>query len=1399
MASKSALKSIKALLDQQQYQKAADEAQQLVKQDSNNHTALLFLAVAQENLEEFENAEKALTSASKLKPLDAQAYKGLIKLYEKQGHSQLDQYHNVVQILAQIYADHDDRDQCQSVVDKYELFAKKYGSQAQYRHALELLLPSSSLYTTLEGRVLQPALVYQRLLESASEEEKEWINSQIGVRRGRIGTTLDQITRDVKREAITKFNIEGRYTSLIDWIQDDSLRHDLEQQRFQRAFDNLLLLPSGQKSVQRDAVLNMANGMVIIKQEYAPAWRVALEWVDAENLQDWDPSIFRQYVGYFPDDGLSKVLRGFLDGGASPFPREEISAVTSEDGSAEIQLSEADQLILMNEGLDDCADSLLAHRIMAQTYMHLEEYESSVTAARRSQSLHVEAEKSYEVSLENSIDGVNLVLANALIHYQAPRHHAEAKSLFQTILSRKPKLTAALLGVGLIFEEDEDWSQAVKFMSQAADRDLENTKIRLELAWCQAQAHDLKDGLAQFESILQEIEAEKPIDLNMKSEVLYRIAYCKWHLNSSPASRKDKSAAYKYLIDCVKANPNYAPAYTLLGAYFHDYGKSKPRARVAFQKAFELSTSELIAAERLAKMFASNKEWDLVELVAKRVVNSGKAKPAPGSKKKALSWPYAALGVVEVNRQQYSLSIVSLQAALRISPNDYHSWVGLGESYHNSGRHVAALRAFMKAESIEHGLSDDQTWFAKYMLANVQKELGSFDEAIAAYQSVLTIKPDEYGILIAMLQTFAESAWAKIAQGMYGESRRLAKQAIVVAGRVIQQKANVFNMWKAVGDACSALGHTNYGSDEKFPEDLSNLLRDQVTDDLDPLSELDKTSFEFLTEKGPGKLPSVSDKCLIAALFAYKRAVHTSSHDLHAQAVAWYNLGWAEHRTYLSGGSSLKMTGQKPQRFLRAAMKCFKRAIELEASNSEFWNALGVVTMTANPRVAQHSFVRSLNLNEHSARAWTNLGALYLINNDNDLAYDAFIRAQSTDPEYPEAWVGQGLLCLLENKQKDARGFFLHAFEIADSSLLSTKRRYATSAFDHLIHADEPDVISFLQPLFATRQLHELSVANVTISHLMALYSEHVKDYQNASDLLVQVCEAVEDDYENSESNDDLARCAQAKADLARVQLALHDFEAAISNTETALDLSSEDDLGAAYSDIRQKWRLSARVTAGVAHSHLKHTDQSIKMLQAALLESPGSPDVTCLLAQVLWAKGGKAEKEAARSQLLDCVENNEGHVHATCLLAVIALSDEDEDMIEAVEDGLKELLIRDSVNDSEKMQAGRLVSALSEWKRMSDSSGNSRLTAIAAATSNVMLSPNKAPGWLELSQVDGANDEEEIAYAAEMAQKLASRQMPPGGSLEANDVAAVFATSANTEDTLQARILAPWRTYVDE
>ena len=1390
-APKTALKAIKTAIDGGDFAKASALASDLVKDDPKNYNALMFLGFAEEKLKHLGEAENALRKALDLKPQDVQPYKGLIRLYEQQGYEKVDLYHELATALASIYAQQEDREQCQNVVNQYELFVKKNGSRSQYRRALELMLPTSPLYSTLEGRVPHPSHTYQRILESSQAEEKQWIDSQIGERRTRLGARLDRVTQEVKNEAVEKFQVEQHYQNLIEWTQDDDVRHVLDQELLQRMLDVLLAMPPEQKPPQRDRVLEKANGMVIIKQKFALAWDIALEWVDTEDLAEWDPAILHEYVNFFPDNGLAKVMKGFLYGNASPFPLPK----SSNPEEPVEKLSETDQLIVMMEGLEECKESMLAHRIMAVTYLGLDEHERAVEMARASTKLYQKAQKDYAMPLQDSLDAVNLILGRSLVVFQSPRHHPEARAIFENILARKPQLTDALLGIGLVYEEDEDYFEAVKFLGKAMERDPANTRIRLEYAWCRALDKDLEGGLELLDGILSHLEEDKNPDLNMKAELLYRIAYCKWHVDSSPTARKDKTGSYRYLIGALKANPSYAPAYTLLGFYFQDYARNKARSRVAFQKAFELSTSELSAAEQLAQAFAMEAEWDLVELVAQRVVESGKARPAPGSKKKAYSWPYAAMGVVQMSRSQYSLSIVSFQHALRISPNNYHCWVGLGESYHNSGRHVAASRAFLKAESIDHGLSADETWFAQYMLANVQRELGNYEEAVKAYEVVLANKPGELGVLLSLLQSLVEFGWARIQQGHFGHAAELATKAVDTATAIARDKTDIFNLWKTTGDACFVLNAAKAYVEPTTITTIKDLLGMNANPDVfDVLIDTDHVSIEDLG-KDVEDSTKMADRLVRAAVLAHKRGIDASSNDMHAQAVSWYNLGWAEHDAYVSAASR---GGKRPRQLLKAAIKCFKHAIELEAGNSDFWNALGVATLTLNPKVSQHSFIRSIHLNDHSARAWTNLGILYLHNSEHEIANEAFTRAQSTDPEYAAAWVGQGLLAMLYGKQKEATGLFKHAFEIADSSSLAAKRYYAASALDHLlvdVNAAS-DVNMLIQPLFALRQLQTQSPTDIITKHFLSLFAERVHEYNTAQSNLSAVLEDAEAQYENSESNGSLVRFAQAKSDYARQLLARGEYAEAIDSAQFALDVTEDDDLGSAYAISGNKWRLSAQVTAGLAHSFLKQMSESIKCLQAAAETSKAlnndkvDPNVTVLLAQVLWASASAKEAEAARTQLFECIEENPNHVGAATLLAVVAVLDEDAETLEVATDDLKSLRSKSRIGVVDKVRIAKVLAAMLLLK---DSSGTSEEEVRSDALGGIMLNPEQPQGWLQLAQVGGAGEGVGAGFASEMAVKNALRQIPPGGRLTSEDLAMTYEVTGQVEELRKAGMLAPW------
>jgi superkiller protein 3 len=114
-------------------------------------------------------------------------------------------------------------------------------------------------------------------------------------------------------------------------------------------------------------------------------------------------------------------------------------------------------------------------------------------------------------------------------------------------------------------------------------------------------------------------------------------------------------------VTCLKYNHNYAPAYTSLGIFYADIVGDGDRAYKCFQKAFELDAGETEAAERLARDFADSGQWELVEVVARRVLEASRKRL---SRKRELSWPHRALGVAELVCQPEIPSNLRINASI---------------------------------------------------------------------------------------------------------------------------------------------------------------------------------------------------------------------------------------------------------------------------------------------------------------------------------------------------------------------------------------------------------------------------------------------------------------------------------------------------------------------------------------------------------------------------------------------------------------------------------------------------------------------------------------------------------------------------------------------------------------
>jgi superkiller protein 3 len=324
-----------------------------------------------------------------------------------------------------------------------------------------------------------------------------------------------------------------------------------------------------------------------------------------------------------------------------------------------------------------------------------------------------------------------------------------------------------------------------------------------------------------------------------------------------------------------------------------------------------------------------------------------------------------------------------------------------------------------------------------------------------------------------------------------------------------------------------------------------------------------------------------------------------------------------------------------------------------------------------------------------------------------------------------------------------------------------------------------------IQPLFALQQLVFQSPYDIPHKHLAALFLERVGNHEAAVKALQSVSDTVEQEYEQSESPESLARVAQAKTDLARNLLATKANEAAVEEAETALDLLAEFDTDAAKSSLSadqiKKIQLSARLTAGLAHYFTGALDAAIPYFRTSLEATGSNPDIICLLAEVLWAKGGDNEKQVARDQLFTAIEKHEGHVGLLTLIGAMTVLDDDLETMEAIKDDLDRLRARKDLGDQQLAHVEKVIEAISI-------SLGGEAQELDEARRSIMLAPWKHTGWSELADAAGGD-----VFASTLARETAMRNSPPNGTLDAIGLAGATAATGHVGDAQRAIVLAPW------
>ncbi|KAH0589327.1 hypothetical protein H2248_005088 [Termitomyces sp. 'cryptogamus'] len=1283
---KSKLKTARDALGKKDYEAARNAASQVLDYETDNYNATVFLALSLSELGEHEESEQAYRRATALNPENPLAWQGLSKYYERR--EEWEKYAESLLHLIELHRKLRDAVKCAESWQKLLDVRHEKGTRLQVIEVMSLLLPQSPVYVALSGLpppdltnptltttlVAQTAIHHslphiEELVRLVETEEENTINKEIEKRRTRLGApSLEILKNEVVRELWDRSRLPPLYEEILNHPNtSDDLRRSTDAKMLRHTQRHLYAIPDTKDFCQEKSkvlaqVDELIKGAIILRIPDELAWTMYLESADCETIAEYDHELVKQFIEIFPSSPVSSLLKGY-------FLYMNISYSDAENNGEDVSIPkshEEDPFDTILNAFAAVPNSSVANRVLSELYVTELDYENAVKVAESGLQLLNIQERSTGRKLPRVRIGYKVILATSLVHLFPPKHHARALRIIDDVLSQSADNVHCLMGRAFILEKAGKWDEAATLFARVDELlpdDLSTgIRAREENAWCCCQIDNADEGLPILKNIVPILQ-----DMDNSGEdaarCLWRIGQCYWRTYDD-----QREEGYRYFILSLKSNPSYAPAFTSLGIYYAEYASplDPNRASKCFQKAFELDPREAEAARRLAEGFAEDREWDLVEVVARRTIEGEGGMDAGVRGTNAFvtetvrylptnAWAWKALGAVELHRRNYPPAIEAFQIALRAEPEDALSWLRLGESYSKAGRHVAAIKALERAQEL-----DPDDWVCSYLIGDVKHKMGNYHDAIHTFESILATRPTDAGILVSLGQAYLDLGRSELSEGFQGRAEHSFSTCILVGLKTIEASAGFRSVvWKTIGDAIFGLSARSTYTDE---ETVRNALKSVVA--LLPI-ENDHLSGFIVPAVVPEDAALTGIKALEVALAAYSYRISLDqSESTTAGGSALFDLGIALH-TWVTKSGLPNAKGK--------VLSLLSQALREDPENSLYWLGLGDAYFLSNAKSAQHAYIKAIEFDLKNVAAWTSLGLLYLHYNDTELANEALYRAQTLDPDYAVAWIGQALVATRNGHNVEAAALLEHAIgltpNVPEGDLeysFRSFRRYRSLGH----HADWSG--ETLIPAFFTLERYcGRRPDDATGLHLYALVCESLGQFETAANQLMRTIAILEAAYEVSEEPIVERQFTIANSNLARIRLALRDFEGATQSFESALGLLSEDD-----KPETKVLRVQAHFGCGIASFLQGDLEVALANFEAALESARDDKtlrgQVTVLLAQTMWATQNDEFKESSKVQLLECIGSDPENLTAINTLAGMGALTDDESLVDAA---LSELL----------------------------------------------------------------------------------------------------------------------------
>ncbi|KAF8270248.1 TPR-like protein [Lactarius quietus] len=1242
---KGKVKAAKEALSKKDYQLAHDTSLQILEYEPDNYTAYAFRSAIELNRQHLPGWQ-----VSSPFPL-----LGQLKVYER--GQKWSEYANVLVELATLFGNSGDATRCAETVQKLVELRREHGSTSQLSDTLSLYLPNSPLYPTLStlpvpdfanptSTITFPSEVaihnslptLEEIISLNEADEKKTFDSEVAKRRTRLNAgSLRDVEIEVTKEVYGASKLPHLYDEILNHRNtSDDLRRLTESKQLRHVRNHLFSLPlqDPRKRKLATEIEMLVSGTVLLRIPDELAWSTFINWKDSETIEGYDFETLRHYSALFPREALTRLIRAYFVFLGLPLSDED-ETTTTRSGSAD------DMFSVISETASALASSIIAQRIMSEMYLLDQDYQATISVCEAGLELVKRHRNNTGSDLILVRKSFNVALSTSLVHLYPPKYHTRAVRILEDVLTQDPNNVECLMGRGFVFQFSSKWLEAASCFSRVCglpEERREKIRAQEEHAWCEVQLNHFDQAITGFREVIELLEDKEDSDED-KSRSYWRLGKAYWEMGADT-----REEAYQLFITSLKHSPSFAPAYTSLGIYYSEAANPLDpiRASKCFQKAFELDAREGDAARRLAEGFADEREWDLVEVVANRTIEGeggfeDSQEVIAGRYLPVNAWAWKASGVVHLSRGNFPSAIQAFQVALRADVEDQLSWVRLGEAYAKAGRHVAAFKALHRAQELK-----PEDWVCTYLIGDVHRQTQRFQEAIASFHSISQVQPNEPVVLTSLAQTYIDLGLSELSTGFSSRAQDSFVAALKVAFQFLDTNSTFHTFaWKIIADAISHLSRTTSFTDEAaVMAVLSRACSFFTSDSGDRLA-------------GSVELPIKLSDDHLTGKDALNHRISLGLLGAATTGSAWFDFGLA----LFNLAKRVIPQGEKRDKVLQQALASIKEAIRAQPTEDNYWRALGDMNLVSRPKEAQHAYIRALEIDPKNVGVWTSFGFLCFFHDDLDLANDAFLKAQTLDPDHTMAWVGQALVATRNGHQADSRMLFEHAVSLS-ADVPEADLEFSKREFNHFLNA-----ATAAMPFFALGRYLKQRPDDASALHLFGLVCERIGLVELAIEHTDRAIRVLESAYEETEDPVIERQFTIANTTVARLRLAVRDYEGALSSFQSALGLLPEE----GEDRVLQSQCLFG---SGLANFKLGALDVAIQNFEEALVAAGDDLQmrghVTVLLSQTLWATGTLDGQDAAKSQLLECITQDPENLMAINALAGMGILTDDDSLIDA-------------------------------------------------------------------------------------------------------------------------------------